>query len=76
MSGYSDHGPGTLGLLSTTGTDVGTVDASAAPGGHFLHVQTGGSGIVDEFSVGAGTLTEIGSVAVPGAACGEGIVAA
>jgi DNA-binding beta-propeller fold protein YncE len=76
VSGYSDHGPGALSLLSTTATDAGTVDAAAAPGGRFLYVQTGGSGIVDEFSVGAGTLTEIGSVAVPGAAGGEGIVAA
>jgi hypothetical protein len=76
VSGYSDHGPGTLSLLSTTGTDPGTVDAVAAAGGQFLYVQTGGSGIVDEFSVGAGTLTEIGSVTVPGAAGGEGIVAA
>jgi hypothetical protein len=63
-------------LLSTTGTDPGTVDAAAAPGGRFLYVQTGGNGIVDEFTVGSGTLTEIGSVIVPGAVGGEGIVAA
>jgi len=52
------------------------VDASAAAGGRFLYVQTGAAGIVDEFSVGAtGSLTEIGSVTVPGAVGGEGIVA-
>ena len=52
------------------------MDASAAAGGRFLYVQTGGNGIVDEFSVGgAGGLTEIGSVTVPDAVGGEGIVA-
>ena len=39
-------------------------------------MQTGGAGIVDEFGVSAGgSLTKIGSVTVPGAAGGEGIVA-
>jgi hypothetical protein len=39
-------------------------------------VQTGANGIVDEFAVGAGgSLTSLGSVVVPGAAGGEGIVA-
>jgi len=39
-------------------------------------VQTGGNGIVDEFSVAAnGALTKIGVVSVPGAVGGEGIVA-
>jgi hypothetical protein len=38
-------------------------------------VQTGAAGIVDEFSVAAqGALSEIGSVTVPGAIGGEGIV--
>ena len=50
------------------------MDASSAAG--FLYVQTGGNGIVDEFAVGTGgSLTKIGSVTVPGAAGGEGIVA-
>jgi hypothetical protein len=63
-------------LLSGATTDPGTVDASAAAGGRYLYVQTGGSGIVDEFAVGSGAaLTEIGAVTVPGAAGGEGIVA-
>jgi hypothetical protein len=39
-------------------------------------VQAGGTGIVDVFAVGAnGVLTEVGSVIVPDAAGGEGIVA-
>jgi 6-phosphogluconolactonase (cycloisomerase 2 family) len=71
-------GPGgTLRLLGQSSTDPGTVDAAVAPGGRFLYVQTGGNGIVDEFAVGAGgSLTAVGSVTVPGAAGGEGIVAA
>lgn len=39
-------------------------------------MQTGGKGIVDEFRVGGdGALTRVGSVTVPGATGGEGIVA-
>jgi 6-phosphogluconolactonase (cycloisomerase 2 family) len=75
-SGYSSSASGRLSLLSGASTDPGTVDASAAAGGRYLYVQTGGSGIVDEFAVGSGAaLTEIGAVTVPGAAGGEGIVA-
>ena len=52
------------------------MDAASAAGGRFLYVQAGGNGIVDEFRVGTGgSLTEIGSVTVPGAAGGEGSVA-
>jgi DNA-binding beta-propeller fold protein YncE len=71
------EGPGgQLDLLGATTTDAGTVDAAASPDGRFLYVQTGGSGIVDEFHVDAGgNLTEVGSVIVPGAGGGEGIVA-
>lgn len=73
-SGFTSSPGGTLSLLGATGTDAGTVDASAAGG--FLYVQTGGAGIVDEFSVGAaGSLTKVGSVTVPDAVGGEGIVA-
>ena len=75
-SGYLSSFGGQLSLLGAATTDAGTVDASAAAGGRFLYVQTGGSGIVDEFAVGAGaSLTEIGAVTVPGAVGGEGIVA-
>jgi 6-phosphogluconolactonase (cycloisomerase 2 family) len=75
VSGFTSSGSGQLSLLGETGTDAGTVDASAAAGGRFLYVQTGGAGIVDEFAVsGNGSLTGIGSVTVPGAVGGEGIV--
>ena len=61
-------------LIGTTSTDAGTVDSATSPDGRYLYVQTGAAGIVDEFSVGnAGSLVEIGSVTVPGAAGGQGI---
>jgi hypothetical protein len=67
-------GSGTLSLAVNTSTDPGTVDAATSPDGHWLYVQTGGNGIVDEFSVGAaGSLTEVGSVTVPNAVGGQGI---
>ena len=75
VSGFTSSAQGALTLLGQTATDPGTVDAAAAAG--FLYVQTGGNGIVDEFAVGTGgSLTKIGSVTVPGAVGGEGIVAA
>ena len=75
-SGLAASGSGQLTLLGATPTDAGTVDASATPDGAFLYVQAGGAGKVDEFAVGsAGGLTRVGSVTVPGAAGGEGIVA-
>ncbi len=75
-SGYQSDAGGHLTLLGATPTDPGTVDASATPNGQFLYVQTGGNGIVDEFHVnGNGSLAEIGSVSVVGAAGGEGIIA-
>jgi DNA-binding beta-propeller fold protein YncE len=77
VSRYSADASGDLTLLGETGTDAGTVDAAASPGGRFLYVQTGGSGIVDEFAIHpGGTLAEIGSVTVAGAVGGEGIAAA
>jgi hypothetical protein len=75
-SGFTSSAGGQLSLLGNTVTDPGAVDAAAAAGGRFLYVQTGGNGIVDEFSVAAdGALTKIGAVTVPGAVGGEGIVA-
>ena len=75
-SGFTSSAGGQLSLLGNTVTDPGAVDAAAAPGGRFLYVQTGGNGIVDEFSVAAdGALTKIGAVTVPDAVGGEGIVA-
>jgi len=76
VSRYSSGSAGQLTLLGQTSTDPGTVDASAGPQGRFLYVQTGGNGIVDEFRIQHGDLTEIGSVTVAGAAGGEGIAAA
>jgi 6-phosphogluconolactonase (cycloisomerase 2 family) len=76
VSGYTASASGQLTLLGQTATDPGTVDAAATPGGAFLYVQTGGNGIIDEFSVGTGgSLTSVGSVTVAGAAGGEGIAA-
>jgi 6-phosphogluconolactonase (cycloisomerase 2 family) len=67
---------GQLSLLGATPTDPGTVDAAPSAGGQFLYVQTGGTGTVDEFQVGpGGSLAAVGSVVVPGAVGGEGIVA-
>ncbi len=77
VSGFQPAVNGQLTLLSpATGTDPGTVDASASLGGQYLYVQTGGNGIVDEYQVNAnGSLNEIGKVTVSGAVGGEGIVA-
>lgn len=76
VSSYQEHSGGQLSLLGDTTTDPGTVDAAPSDNGQFLYVQTGADGIVDEFHVnGNGTLTEVGSVTVPDAIGGEGIVA-
>ena len=70
-------GPGgTLTVLGNTGTDPGSVDAAISAHGHYLYVQTGANGNVDEFRInGDGSLTPIGSVTVANAIGGEGIVA-
>jgi 6-phosphogluconolactonase (cycloisomerase 2 family) len=76
LTGFETAPNGQLTDLGNTPTDPGTVDASASSGGQFLYVQTGANGIVDEYAVNDnGSLSEIGSVTVPGAAGGEGIVA-
>jgi 6-phosphogluconolactonase (cycloisomerase 2 family) len=67
---------GAVTLLGATPTDAGTVDAAASADGRYLYVQAGRPGNVDAFRINpGGTLTETGSVTVPGAAGGEGIVA-
>jgi 6-phosphogluconolactonase (cycloisomerase 2 family) len=72
----SSAGGQLLTQLGNAETDGGTVDAAVTQGGRFLYVQTGAAGDVDEFSVGAkGALSKLGSVTVPGAIGGEGIVA-
>jgi hypothetical protein len=74
LSGYSDPGPGRLQALGNTTTAAGTVDAAVSPDGRDLYVRGGADGVVDEFAVHAGgSLTQIGSVTVPGAVGGEGI---
>ncbi|MFJ7969020.1 lactonase family protein [Streptomyces sp. NPDC096324] len=76
LSGYRVRSNGTLAALGNTATDPGTVDAAVSSDGRNLYVQTGAQGHVNEFRVNRdGSLTRIGSVTVPGAVGGEGIVA-
>ncbi|GAA1964128.1 hypothetical protein [Microbacterium deminutum] len=76
LSGYRIGPGGSLTAVSVTPTDAGTVDAAVSADGRFLYVQTGAAGLVDEFAINSdGTLTRIGSVSVPNAVGGEGIVA-
>ncbi len=76
LTGFQSGFGGALTLLGDTKTDGGTVDAAVSGDARFLYVQTGAAGDVDEFAIGAGgALSEIGSVTVPGAIGGEGIVA-
>src|SRR4051794_25621371 len=75
VTGYRTDGAA-LTPLGNTATGAGSVDAAASSDGRNVYVQTGGTGSVAEFSVGAdGSLTRIGTVLVPGAVGGEGIVA-
>jgi 6-phosphogluconolactonase (cycloisomerase 2 family) len=75
-SALRDNAAGTLTLLGATATDAGTVDAVASADGQYLYVQAGGPGNLDAYRVSpGGGLTETGSVTVPGATGGEGIVA-
>jgi 6-phosphogluconolactonase (cycloisomerase 2 family) len=70
------HRSGRTTKIADTATDPGTVDADFTPDGSYLYVQTGGTGRVDAFAVGSDrSLTPVGSVLVPDAAGGEGIVA-
>ncbi|MER5518581.1 beta-propeller fold lactonase family protein [Streptomyces sp. NPDC002763] len=76
LSGFRTGGRHGLVPLGDTGTDGGTVDAAVSSDGRYLYAQTGAKGIVDEFRVNHdGSLTAIGSVTVPDAVGGEGIVA-
>jgi 6-phosphogluconolactonase (cycloisomerase 2 family) len=71
----SDFG-GHLTFLGNTETHGGTVDAAVSANSRFLYVQAGAAGVVDEFAIGSGgAVTKLGSVTVPGAIGGEGIVA-
>ncbi len=67
---------GSIAQIATTPTDPGTTDAAVSSDGQYLYVQAGGPGDVDAYRIGpGGSLTETGSVTVPGAVGGEGIVA-
>jgi hypothetical protein len=74
LTGFQAGWDGQLTLLGNTPTDPGTVDGAST--GDFLYVQGGGEGTVDELEVQTGgSLENLGSVLVPDAAGGEGIVA-
>jgi 6-phosphogluconolactonase (cycloisomerase 2 family) len=76
LSGFRETRRAALVPLGDTPTGAGTVDSAVTPDGHFLYVQTGATRGVDAFRIGAGGgLTRIGSVTVPDAVGGEGIVA-
>jgi 6-phosphogluconolactonase (cycloisomerase 2 family) len=76
LSTFKVSSSGQLSIEGLTPTDPGTVDSSATADGHFLYVQTGKNGIVDEFEVAAsGGLSEVSDVTVAGSVGGEGIAA-
>jgi 6-phosphogluconolactonase (cycloisomerase 2 family) len=76
LSSFTSSPAGLLTAVGLTATDAGSVDAAATPDERYIYVQAGAAGIVDAFSVNAdGSLTAIGSVTVPNAVGGEGIVA-
>lgn len=53
--------PALVGVAAST--EAGTTDAAVTPNDHFLYVENGGAGTVDEFHVNSdGTLFEIGMV--------------
>ncbi len=75
VTGFQEGFGGALTKLANTATHPGTVDAAGT--GRFLYVQGGKEGTLDEFEVQPnGSLTSIGSLVVPDAVGGEGIVAA
>ncbi|MEC3992552.1 beta-propeller fold lactonase family protein [Actinacidiphila sp. DG2A-62] len=76
LSGYRADAAGGLTALGETGTGGGTVDTAVSSDGRFLYAQTGATGSVDAFRLGEdGSLTPVGTVTVPDAVGGEGIVA-
>ena len=76
LSAYSVAADGALTADGITPTDAATIDAAVSSDGRFLYVQAGAAGKVDAFRIGAhGALTPVGSVTVPAAVGGEGIVA-
>lgn len=76
LSGFRQTRRAALEPLGNTATGAGTVDSAVTPDEHFLYVQTGGTGGVDAFRVKPdGSLDKVGTVIVPDAVGGEGIVA-
>lgn len=74
LTGFQSAFDGQLTLLGNTKTHPGTVDGASV--GNLLYVRGGAEGTVDEFKVQpGGSLENLGSVLVPGAVGGEGIVA-
>ena len=77
MTTLRTNAAGGASVVGNAATDAGTVDPVVSADGHFLYVETGAAGIVDEFRIAPdGTLTSIGSVTVPDAVGAEGIAAA
>jgi DNA-binding beta-propeller fold protein YncE len=75
VTGFQEGFGGALTKLGNTPTHPGTVDAAGT--GRFLYVQGGKEGTLDEFEAQPnGSLVSIGSLVVPDAVGGEGIVTA
>ena len=74
LTGFQEGSAGALTKLENTEAHPGTVDAASV--GSFVYAQGGVEGTVDEYEVQpGGALKHLGSVLVPNAAGGEGIVA-
>jgi 6-phosphogluconolactonase (cycloisomerase 2 family) len=76
LTGYTIGSNGVPTIVSTTPTDVGPIDLASSPDGRNLYVETGGSDLVDAFTVQpSGSLRFIGSVTteLPGHTGLEGI---
>ena len=79
LSRYTINNTGTVALAqSPAATGIpGAVDMAASSDGHFLYAQSGGSGTVKGFAVNSdGSLTPVGSWAIPDGSGQEGIAAA
>ncbi len=68
LSAYRVGAGGALSLVGSTGivasTDGGPIDMAASNNGHYLYVEAGAAGAIDEFSVNPdGTLSSLGTVA-------------
>ena len=79
LSQYTIDANGTVVLSqSPAATGIaGAVDMAASSDGHFLYAQSGGSGSIEAFAVNSnGSLSPVGSWAVPDGGSQEGIAAA